>query len=410
MGFYRISCDEKLCTDETYSFIHPGLYRRPLFNSRFSVTLRILMSQDANPQPDHMVLDAQPSDTSEAVHAHQSRTSRSDDHVIRARDQRPVEGGHSERSFPDPHAYAEAIANETMQDVFDDVDRLLNKGAIVPAKSLDDSLADDGDRGFSATPLSTGGALAPIERPDTADAPLIIPDPPVEDESPVISPAASPERFKAFLVKFSLMVTASVALGIGLAFWIAQRNRTELVAIPPSGTAPVSSASATEASPFSEYLGEALATIDRQYELQAIAEDIPPPPPPSSATGGDISNPPPAVERVYIPVYQPPQNPNAPPSIAAAPFSQIPAEASASANNSSAPIQNIAPNTTHTLVGVLELGDRSAAIFQYAGSAHRVEIGAQIGSSGWSLVSVSGQEAIIRRNGDVRSIYLEQSF
>jgi hypothetical protein len=61
-------------------------------------------------------------------------------------------------------------------------------------------------------------------------------------------------------------------------------------------------------------------------------------------------------------------------------------------------------------VGVLELGDRSAALFDINGIPQRVYIGEAIGSAGWSLVSVSREEVRIRRNGEVRSIYIGQEF
>ncbi|HIK28280.1 MAG TPA: hypothetical protein IGR89_09440 [Oscillatoriaceae cyanobacterium M7585_C2015_266] len=64
----------------------------------------------------------------------------------------------------------------------------------------------------------------------------------------------------------------------------------------------------------------------------------------------------------------------------------------------------------HKLVGVLELGERSAALFEINGAVQRVNIGESIGNSGWILVEVSKGEAIIRRNGEVRSIYVEQKF
>jgi Tfp pilus assembly protein PilP len=64
----------------------------------------------------------------------------------------------------------------------------------------------------------------------------------------------------------------------------------------------------------------------------------------------------------------------------------------------------------HVLVGVLELGDRSAALFDINGVSQRVYIGERIGNAGWTLVSVSSQEVVIRRNGEVRSIYIGQSF
>ncbi|SKB11373.1 conserved hypothetical protein [Planktothrix sp. PCC 11201] len=71
---------------------------------------------------------------------------------------------------------------------------------------------------------------------------------------------------------------------------------------------------------------------------------------------------------------------------------------------------NPAPITAHTLVGILELGDRSAALFEINGVARRIYVGETIGASGWSLVEVVNQEAVIRRNGEVRTIFVGQQF
>jgi hypothetical protein len=65
---------------------------------------------------------------------------------------------------------------------------------------------------------------------------------------------------------------------------------------------------------------------------------------------------------------------------------------------------------SHTLEGLLELGSKSAALFKVNGVTRRVEVGEAIGSSGWTLVEVANGEAVIRRNGEVRSIYAGQTF
>ena len=64
----------------------------------------------------------------------------------------------------------------------------------------------------------------------------------------------------------------------------------------------------------------------------------------------------------------------------------------------------------NTLVGILELGERSAALFEVDGIARRIYVGESIGSSGWTLVQVANQEAVIRRNGEVRSVFVGQQF
>ncbi|ALF55140.1 hypothetical protein ACX27_23660 [Nostoc piscinale CENA21] len=69
---------------------------------------------------------------------------------------------------------------------------------------------------------------------------------------------------------------------------------------------------------------------------------------------------------------------------------------------------NPQPAPGHTLEGVLELGKKSAALFQVDGVTRRINIGEIIGTSGWTLVEVNNGEAIVRRNGEVRSIYTGQ--
>ncbi|MFW9258444.1 hypothetical protein [Nostoc sp. CALU 546] len=68
----------------------------------------------------------------------------------------------------------------------------------------------------------------------------------------------------------------------------------------------------------------------------------------------------------------------------------------------------IAQAPTNTLEGLLELGNKSAALFKIDGVTRRINMGESIGSSGWTLVDVSNGEAVIRRNGEVRSIYAGQ--
>ncbi|QSJ20995.1 hypothetical protein JYQ62_28060 [Nostoc sp. UHCC 0702] len=63
---------------------------------------------------------------------------------------------------------------------------------------------------------------------------------------------------------------------------------------------------------------------------------------------------------------------------------------------------------SHTLEGFAELGKKSVALFQVDGVTRQFNIGESIGSSGWTLVDVSNGEVVVRRNGEVRSIYAGQ--
>jgi Tfp pilus assembly protein PilP len=61
-------------------------------------------------------------------------------------------------------------------------------------------------------------------------------------------------------------------------------------------------------------------------------------------------------------------------------------------------------------VGVLNLGDRSAALVDTNGEVRRVRIGEKLENSDWVLVSVSGQEATLQRRNEVRSVTVDQQF
>jgi hypothetical protein len=72
------------------------------------------------------------------------------------------------------------------------------------------------------------------------------------------------------------------------------------------------------------------------------------------------------------------------------------------------PQQVSTPIYSAQLEGLLELGNKSVALFKVDGISRRINLGENIGATGWTLVEVSNGEAIIRRNGEVRSIYTGQ--
>jgi hypothetical protein len=71
-------------------------------------------------------------------------------------------------------------------------------------------------------------------------------------------------------------------------------------------------------------------------------------------------------------------------------------------------VPSTSPTPSHTLAGLLELGDKSAALFENEGVTRRIHIGESIGATGWTLVDIANGEAIVRRNGEVRSIFAGQ--
>lgn len=194
---------------------------------------------------------------------------------------------------------------------------------------------------------------------------------------------------------------------------------------------------------FIEYMERSLDVIDRKAQLEQPSSIATLPPgeiPPSTGNVPPTSTQTPTVlERIYIPVYPAnpsspgtptPASPQSPSQLQPQPQSQpspttaqtipdpspIPPPPPAQVIPSvpveipSIPPTPTAPATKHTLVGLLELGERSAALFNIDGVTQRIRIGESIGGSGWTLVSIANQKAVIRRNGEVRSIFVGQSF
>ncbi|HEY9603529.1 MAG TPA: hypothetical protein V6C85_18075 [Allocoleopsis sp.] len=124
-------------------------------------------------------------------------------------------------------------------------------------------------------------------------------------------------------------------------------------------------------------------------------------PSPSTAAKRPASTPSPTVRRLTPPSSQ---------AVAPAAIPNVPAVPSRSGSPNSPVAQAPAPTTGYTLVGLLESGENSAALFDVEGVTQRFKIGEAIGASGWTLVSVANQEAVVRRNGEVRSVYVGQKF
>jgi hypothetical protein len=168
--------------------------------------------------------------------------------------------------------------------------------------------------------------------------------------------------------------------------------------------------------------------------------------------------PPNIVERIYIPVYQSPTPKYQLPTVPAVPIPKtLPSPSSLAVNNplinvkkpaiksiqkpsqvkpSSVAVNTqplkVAPSNLPTIApvpakeptnmvqqdsvpiysaqldGLLELGNKSVALFKVDGISRRISLGENIGYTGWVLVEVSNGEARIRRNGEVRSIYTGQ--
>ncbi|MCA2694322.1 MULTISPECIES: hypothetical protein [unclassified Microcystis] len=206
-----------------------------------------------------------------------------------------------------------------------------------------------------------------------------------------------------------IFVIACIYLGWVVAWLISQKNAP----ISQNGTI------SQEDKKFIAYLQSSLAIIDRQSQTSSpdpnpAAKNNPSPVvpvPPAPPANLPVNNSPQIIERIYVPVY--PQTPettaklvpvtpsntdiSAPP-LPAAPQENRPVAAVIPTNNQ---VKNI-------LVGVMDLGDRSTALFDNKGITTRISPGEFI--NGWTLVEVGNQQVILSRNGQTKVLEVGQSF
>jgi hypothetical protein len=303
-----------------------------------------------------------------------------------------------------PHFSAETYADSLMDELFEDVERVLDAGGQIGA-TLDDPMQEhdapqsDPSSVDTLSVGSTSESLEPLPKDVDDDdldalaraavaAPLTVPQ--ATPDAYVSQP--EPLRFVdrlALTAAAASMIAASVCLGLLLYL----RSQSTVVATNPN---------ASDAA-FIDYMRRSLDVLDRRSATQQpIASGTTPASLPSvNVPGSSGSTQAPAVvERVYVPVYQPPAATTTAPNTLPANPGSIPSFSSTT--------PSVAAANPHTLVGLLELGDRSAALFEVDGDTQRVQIGESIGNTGWTLVSITNQEAVVRRNGEVRSVYVGQ--
>ncbi len=291
--------------------------------------------------------------------------------------------------------------------------------------------------------LPPKGSLAVTPSPElTAPAPatdeLFVPyahlestvDPRTQGPStPYFLPGHEPES-PARLVWFGLgCICMMAAAGLWVGTQMSLRQQTQLSAAAPA-SAPELPAVDPETAQFAAYVQRSLQRIDHKTAstqtaaATATATTAPPAVPGvpnidiASSTGQLPAN----AERVYIPIYQPP-NPQAPaPSTSANPSSANPP----SANPPSAPQANSTPEpaqinaaktapltTTHAtqqLIGVVEMGEHSVALVSNNGATRRVKPGELLDDSGLTLVKIDGDKAMVQRNGTVHALSVGQNF
>ncbi len=310
----------------------------------------------------------------------------------------------------------ESYADSLMDELFEDIDKILEGGSQLPSQPVQPDVV-------ALQPIAVPQlALPPAIARNLRDLALKPRGGPIERVLKERTPSQPPSQ--ATTVKTSkeghwlgnfwspghlmdklLLVATCTSLIFALFLWLVSQGKMQLL---PLGSTPDRLAPTTPVDPdsqFAEYMQKALAAVDEQAEARQRVASVPSAPIqtnnlPTVTIPKQVGAAPQAntnvLERVYIPVYQKPAGQVVLPGIPSP---------SPVATVTAAPAL---PAIAHTLVGLLDLGDSSAALFEIRGSTKRIKVGEAIGSSGWLLVAVANQEAIIRRNGEVRSIYVGQ--
>lgn len=254
--------------------------------------------------------------------------------------------------------------------------------------------------------------------------------------SPERPPAPQKQGFARYLDKILFGVACTSLLAVF--FWLVKEGKIDLQRFFPQASWQNTATENAAISPsesdsqFINYMLRSLEVIDRQTASNTSSSggrQLPPAPGVGNSTSGAA----PQVierERVYIP-YQinlapsgtlmppPPAAAPAPaPPVPLPPAAPVPPPAPQQAQSPSAPSAPTPPpkveplpSGNHVLIGLIEMGGGStAALFKIDGATQRISEGEAIGSSGWTLVSAANQNAIIRRNGEVRSVYVGQKF
>lgn len=346
----------------------------------------------------------------------------------------------------------ESDADQLMNDLFSDIDRILEGGSKLPTQPAQPEYVS------LQKVIVPAASLPPVlrESPELLEQLSENPGKPKVTKSEELKIENKEEVRSPQYVEKALFGTACASL-VAVVAWLVVQNKFPLPFLT-NGSQEVAQVSSTqEEDPFAKYMRQSLDAIESQAKTSqgdngnaaAPPGNIPgvtPYPLPSNFPMAPQSQK--TLERVYIPVFPPNQNSSANAALRANPQvspvpksstkpSQPKEDKAQNQTSNSQPTPQAVPNSKpqlsdavtptpaevaidannaansvfkHTLVGILESGNSSAALFEISGVTQHIGLGEDIGSSGWKLVDVANGKATIRRNGEVRSIYAGQGF
>ena len=321
----------------------------------------------------------------------------------------------------------ESYADRLMDDLFGDVEQLLGGEArSTPPEPSAPSSPETHPAPPAVEPATVGMPLVQRAQPEAAPDPLVS-----QSAAPIESapPVADKSRKQGLVYDRFLLAIGCVSLLATLAMWLLyQESRRPQVTANIAVNQVSDPVNEVANQQFADYVQRSLQMIDQKMVASAppSASALPPnaalpnvsvPPTQTPTAPGAIAPVPGAstgLSKLYSPFYRSAQGASPGmgfPFTVTPPLTPLPTLPSRTATAPvKQPIPLSVPGVARTLVGVVEMGDQSAILVEINGVAQRFKLGESIGSSGWALVEVSKNQAIMRRNGEVRSVFIGQSF
>jgi hypothetical protein len=287
---------------------------------------------------------------------------------------------------------------------------------------------------------SSSLTLTKLDLP-TLMIPEVIPNleiwmPPVQPITPEISVADDSNWFERVL-----WLLLGLSLGVATLAWLYSAKLIEInPGVDLAKTSDVAPSANLPATDLREIQGFAQKTRQNLANLNIKQASVPTSPVNNSIPPVPLASQNPfvlPVQPIYVPVYQPPASlPRALTPAPVAPTPLPPRQAlPAPAPNLPSPIARVNPDpvipsveqkpvtakpilplatinsqSKFKLVGILAFGEQSAAMVEVNGAFQTIKLGNPIGDSGWLLSGLNQQEAILKRNGETRSITVGQKF
>lgn len=189
---------------------------------------------------------------------------------------------------------------------------------------------------------------------------------------------------------------------------------TPSVEIPPVSTTPTSQEQTAPSPPPEAPANQQTATAPspsptnqggQEREISSLPA-LPPPPPSQSSQSTPSRSSPPATPSPTNSTEETPQDSETTTT------EETPQENSAANSSEDPPLETPAPsppNRNQTLVGLLELGEHSAALLKVEGVTQRIMIGETVPDSNWTLAEISNNKARFKNGGQEKSMYVGES-